>query len=102
MISGSFKSLVGILNQYTRAGGAAQRVFELMDSLPDIDPNAGMKLNRTTMQGNITIEDVSFAYQSRAETPVLSKVNLDIKAGSVVALVGARYSIRTISISTYY
>ena len=51
--------------RYTRAGGAAQRVFELMDSLPDIDPNAGKHIKKGDVVGDVVIEDLSFAYQSR-------------------------------------
>ncbi len=43
------------------------------------------------MTGEIILDDVHFAYQSRLESPVLKGVSLHIKAGSVVALVGARY-----------
>ena len=49
--------------QFTSARGAAQRVFEMLDSLPDVDLEAGIKLKRGEMQGQFTLEDVSFAYQ---------------------------------------
>ena len=41
MLNSSYKSLLDIVTQFTRAAGAAQRVFGLMDSMPDIDVTAG-------------------------------------------------------------
>ena len=41
------------------------------------------------MQGDVDIEGVSFAYPARPHIQVLSNLNLGIKAGQTVALVGA-------------
>ena len=41
-INSSYKSLMGVLTSFTRAGGAAQRVLSLLDATPEIDGNAGM------------------------------------------------------------
>ena len=87
MINTAFQSLIDTMNQFTRAAGAAQRVFDLMDNLPDINPEGGSVLSN--LQGNIKLENVEFTYKSRPDTKVLKGINLDIKAGTVVAFVGA-------------
>jgi ATP-binding cassette subfamily B protein len=67
-----------------QALAASDRYFEVLDTEPDIHdaPNA-MELER--VEGYITYENVSFNYD---EVPVLKNINLDIKPGEMVALVG--------------
>ena len=87
MINSSYQNLAGVLNSLTRAGGAATRVIQLLESLPDIDPNAGLALEKESIRGNITVEDVEFRYQMRSND-VLKGVNINIEPGKVCALVG--------------
>jgi len=88
MMNSSYQSLVDIVNTFTRAAGAAQRVFALMDSLPDIDPNVGQMVRRQDMQGHLAFDAVEFTYQMRPDHPVIKGLSLDIPAGSTCALVG--------------
>jgi ABC-type multidrug transport system fused ATPase/permease subunit len=86
MLNGSYKVLIDIVTQFTRAAGAAQRVLSLMDNIPDIDPEKGEEL--VTLIGELRFVDVRFHYQMRPDQPVLTGVNLVIPAGGVCALVG--------------
>jgi len=86
MINNAYNNLSDLLTQYTRAGGAAQRVLNLMDHRPDIDPTAGEIL--TALKGEVKLESVKFAYQMRPDQLVLKDVNLNIDAGKTLALVG--------------
>lgn len=54
----------------TRAAGAAQRVFSLMDSLPDIDIDSGLPLDDRRFRGEIAIKGVEFTYQMRPDNKV--------------------------------
>ena len=74
--------------QFTTARGAAQRVFEMLDALPDVDLNAGVKLNRAELRGTIDLDRVTFAYQKRPREKVINDVSLTIDGGSTVAFVG--------------
>ena len=74
--------------QFTTARGAAQRVFEMLDALPDVDLNAGVKLNRAELRGTIDLDRVTFAYQMRPKEKVINDVSLTIDGGSTVAFVG--------------
>ncbi len=81
------KRLTGIHNIFEQAIGASQKVFEYLDAPEMIrDKPKAVKLDKFT-QG-IRFENVSFTYPGGASAPALLEVNLDVKAGEVVALVG--------------
>ncbi len=69
-----------------RASGAAERVFELLDRQATIPLSDGNELPEVL--GNVELRDVSFAYPSRKDVPVLQRVSLALEPGDVVALVG--------------
>jgi ATP-binding cassette, subfamily B, bacterial MsbA len=84
-VAGSFASLVGLYTQFQSAIGATKRVFQLLDTAPDVSDRSGAKALATT-EGRITFEDVSFSYETNQE--VLHNINLEIAPGEVLALVG--------------
>lgn len=74
-----------MLNQIFQAGRAAgDRVFEIMDSDPEV-PDAGDVVMKP-VAGEVEYRDVSFAYSP--DLPVLSRIDLSVRAGETVALVG--------------
>ena len=64
---------------------AAQRVFALIDTSPTIQDKKGAR-KLENIRGNVKFENVSFSYENNRLA--LSNINLDIPAGSTVALVG--------------
>jgi ATP-binding cassette subfamily B (MDR/TAP) protein 1 len=93
-----------------RAKGAALRVFTLHDQKPTIDitspsaPTLPQSITSTTNEkpeapGSITFQSVCLAYQSRLDAPVFTNLNLTIKAGETVALVGRSGAGKTSMIS---
>eukprot|EP00040_Diaphanoeca_grandis_P023777 m.129827 g.129827 ORF g.129827 m.129827 type:complete len:898 (-) comp29434_c0_seq1:80-2773(-) len=84
-INSAYKSLMSVLNSFTRAGGAAQRVLSLMDNTPDIPSDSGEKI---AFHGDIEFQNVSFHYQMRPNNKVLKGISLKIPKGNVCALVG--------------
>lgn len=84
-VAGSLGSLIGLYTSLQEALGATKRVFQILDTEPDIldRPNAQILSN---VDGRITFNDVSFSYDERHE--VLHNIKLDIAAGEIVALVG--------------
>ena len=78
------KSLNGAYNNVQASLGAAIRVFEIIDTRPEITdaPNA-MSLNIS--QGTIELRDVSFRYN---EEYVLQNVSLKAERNQIIALVG--------------
>jgi subfamily B ATP-binding cassette protein MsbA len=79
-----FKSLTRTYTVLHQGLAGAERVFEILDEPPSIQdkPNAQMA---PRFAKAIEFHDVSFAYGAK---PVLSHINLTIRAGEVVALVG--------------
>ena len=67
------------------AGSAIDRVFETLDTRPEIvdAPNA---LALPKMRGAVMFENVSFGYDR--ENPVLENVNLTVNPGEMIAVVG--------------
>ncbi len=80
------RRLVNSATVLTQSIASMDRVFELMDEKYDIDdaPNA-TPVKR--VDGNITFNNVSFAYNEK-DQPVLYNIDLDVKAGETIALVG--------------
>ena len=80
--------MVGMaLIQYSRAQASTRRVFEVIDAESAIRDGAGTRL--PAPQGRVEFRDVSFRYQTDgAGEDVLHHVNLDIKPGEFVAIVG--------------
>jgi ATP-binding cassette, subfamily B, bacterial MsbA len=79
-----FKRLTKTNATIQQGVAGAERVFELLDTVPDVvDRPAARPL--AAMRRGIEFEHVSFSYGSE---PVLRDINLKVRAGEVVALVG--------------
>ena len=64
---------------------AADRVFETIDTVPDVKEKDGA-VTLPQVKGEVTFDNVSFAYDK--EHPALTDFNLEVRPGEVVALVG--------------
>jgi len=81
------KRLTGIHNIFQQALGASQKVFEYLDRDQQIKEQQGAtRLSR--FQKGIAFENVSFHYPAAPERIVLENINLEVKSGEIVALVG--------------
>lgn len=68
-----------------QALAAGDRYFEVLDSIPDIKDLPGA-VDLPQVEGHIAFDNVSFQYGD--DVPVLRNINLEIKPGQMVALVG--------------
>lgn len=84
-ISGPLLMINYITHGLRSATGAADRVQALLDT-PVLDQPAGGMIS-IAPQPEVRLENVSYAYN--AHTPVLTGVSLDLKPGTVTALVGS-------------
>ena len=79
-----FKGLAKTNTAVQQSMGAAERVMELLDTATDVTDRAGARRLEGIRRG-IRFENVSFRYDHE---PVLCNIDLEIRRGEVVALVG--------------
>ncbi|MCY3799818.1 MAG: ABC transporter transmembrane domain-containing protein [Chloroflexi bacterium] len=84
-VAASFAGVISMYSQVQEALGATKRVFEILDTKPDIR-DAPKAKNLAKVKGAISLRKVSFAYEEDLE--VLRDISLDIAAGEIIALVG--------------
>ena len=78
------KRLTNVNNTMNQGIAGADRIFSIIDRVPDIQDKPGAGKLPPITEG-IDIQNVTFRYE---EKPVLKNINLSIKAGEVVAFVG--------------
>ena len=85
MVGMSFSSIMDVQGLFL----AADLIFEVLDRKPAIDSNpaTGLKLS-SQLEGNIAVTGGEFRYPTRPDVQVLNRINLAVKAGQKVALVG--------------
>ena len=71
-------------NTLINAMAYLERIFEAMDEEPEYDKKDAMELKEIT--GNVVFKDVCFEYEK--DTPILENINMNIKSGEKIALVG--------------
>ncbi|CAO1635906.1 unnamed protein product [Parajaminaea phylloscopi] len=84
--AGNVFNFVPDISNFTNA---ANDMLSVLDNRPDIDSESPDGSKVREVEGNIRFEGVHFRYPTRPTVRVLRGLNLDIKAGSYVALVGA-------------
>lgn len=72
-------------NQITRSMTAAERVFEVLDTEPEVK-EATHSVSIERIEGRVDFENVSFGYEKHR--PVLKEVTLHVEPGQMIGLVG--------------
>lgn len=85
MMFGPLRHLADINSQLQRGLASAESVFDLIDERSETDQGT-RTLARA--QGHLRFEQVTLAYASSPERPVLAGIDLDIAPGQTVAFVG--------------
>ncbi|MBJ7313419.1 ABC transporter ATP-binding protein [Rugamonas sp. CCM 8940] len=81
---GRLDSMSRIVSVTQKSASAAKRIFDILDHVSSVpEPVNPVKLAK--VDGNITLREVGFRYGNRA---VNRGINLDIKAGEMIGLVG--------------
>ncbi|WP_043526582.1 ABC transporter transmembrane domain-containing protein [Litchfieldella xinjiangensis] len=88
LAAGAVASLAEVAGDVQRAAGAAERLLELLDAEPHIQPPDHPRPLPHPTRGAIAFEQVSFAYPSRPESPAIQDLDISIAPGERVALVG--------------
>ncbi|HOI30593.1 MAG TPA: ABC transporter transmembrane domain-containing protein [Melioribacteraceae bacterium] len=81
------KELSSVNNRIQESSAAADRIFEILDTEPGIK-NAEKPVKISSFKDRIVFENVSFLYEDSGEA-VLDRISLEVKRGSVLAIVGS-------------
>ncbi|MDP6932483.1 MAG: ABC transporter transmembrane domain-containing protein [Myxococcota bacterium] len=81
----SLGALSSLYEDFMKALGASERVFDLLERETFL-PSGERTL--ADLEGAVSFQRVGFAYPSRPEAPVLAELDLELRPGRVVALVG--------------
>lgn len=95
----SLNFLANILLQGTRAAASDRRISEVLNTKTKIHDLDASKKEFQITKGSIEFQNVSFRYFKDTKVPVLDRINLQIKEGSYVGIVGSTGSGKTTLIS---
>jgi ATP-binding cassette subfamily B protein len=90
IVSGAIGALSEVMGEAQRAAGATERLLELLAVRSPIQNPAHPKPlpARSETGAALRLDNVGFSYPSRPETAALSHLDLDIRPGETVAIVG--------------
>ncbi|KAB0792584.1 hypothetical protein PPYR_14543 [Photinus pyralis] len=77
------------IEQFGISKGAATKIFAVIDSAPVINAAKNVGLKPKEVKGDISFRKVHFEYPSRKGVKVLKGIDIEIKSGETVALVGS-------------
>ncbi|CAI2357399.1 unnamed protein product [Caenorhabditis sp. 36 PRJEB53466] len=83
-----FSQLIASVSDFTKAQIAAENVMRVIREPPVDMDNLSEEGLRPKLEGNLCLKDVSFRYPTRPIVPVLTKLNLKVRGGESIALVG--------------
>ena len=86
-VAGSVTALTEALSEFSRAGGAADRITALLNTHPQLTASGSQQLPEK-IQGSLELRNVTFSYPTRPENEALHDVSFKVAPGEIVALVG--------------
>lgn len=87
-----FNEVTSVITQIQTAFSSAKRLFDLIDEINEIQ-DIENPISKTTCNGNVEFKDVNFSYNKSKE--LIKDFNLNVKAGSTIAIVGPTGSGKT-------
>ncbi len=89
----SFMFLAVMFVMITMSVASADRIVEVLNEEPDIKNPAEPVME--VKDGSVSFEHVNFGYHKSAEDFVLSDINLEIKPGEIIGIIGGTGSAKT-------
>ncbi|KAI8331204.1 P-loop containing nucleoside triphosphate hydrolase protein [Chlamydoabsidia padenii] len=97
--SAAFLQIPMNLSAISSACGAAYKIFDTIDRVPEIDSDSKEGAQPDHIKGEIEFRDIKFAYPTRPDITILKKLNLKVSPGMTVAFVGPSGSGKSTSVS---
>ncbi|MBX9730821.1 MAG: ATP-binding cassette domain-containing protein, partial [Sphingomonas sp.] len=88
LVTGAFAALTEVYGDLMRAAGAAERLNELMNEVPEIRAPAHPVPLPQPARGSLDFDKVTFRYPTRPDIAALSDFSLSVSPGETVAVVG--------------
>ena len=86
LLTSPVRFMGNLITMYSRALAGAKRVFEIIDAKTEVEDSLNA-IQLPPIKGEVRFSDVTFEYLS--ERPVLDKINLLVKPGETIAILGA-------------
>jgi ABC-type multidrug transport system fused ATPase/permease subunit len=86
-VGASFGGIAELYAQIQKAVGSTERVFELLEEIPEKIKNTISDSNEK-IKGDVSFKNVAFYYPSRKEIQVLKEVSFNANFGEKIAIVG--------------
>ncbi|MDE7351904.1 MAG: ABC transporter ATP-binding protein/permease [Acetatifactor sp.] len=77
----------------TMSAASARRICEVLEEQPDLNNPENPVYE--VKDGSIRFENVSFRYKKDADTPVLKNIDLDIRSGETIGIIGGTGSAKS-------
>ncbi len=88
VVAGAVGAISEVIGELMRAGGAAERLFELLSLTPQISAPQQPHVFTKAPSGRISFEHVTFSYPSRPESQATRNLSFRVEPGETLAIVG--------------
>ena len=90
-VTGPISSILNMKYFFSKIYPSAGRLFSFLDREDEIDPGRSININQEALR--VQLKDISFSYAEKGE--VLKNINLDIRKGDKIAIIGTNGSGKT-------
>jgi ABC transporter fused permease/ATP-binding protein len=87
-VGASIGGIAELYAQVQKSVGATERIFEILDEVPEEIDLSAVALKTSTVKGEVEFKNVAFAYPSRKEITVLQDISFKASSGEQIAVVG--------------
>ena len=88
ILGGAIASFGTLYTQIVSAIGATERIQEILDTPSELPVQKSDIVTDLKIKGDVQYKNITFAYPTRRDLTILKGINIDIKAGQKIALVG--------------
>jgi ABC-type multidrug transport system fused ATPase/permease subunit len=88
ILGGAIASFGTLYTQIVSAIGATERIQEILDTPSELPIQRSEMITDLKLKGDVQYNNITFAYPTRKDLTILKGINIDIKAGQKIALVG--------------